>query len=298
LWLVADPTCDPHTDLQPDALPAPAFQRAVLAGIGAYPGVAGTSLGPFRIRVSSSTADTDTDTDTDTEIRTDLNAEVHLDELFKDYRHGRIAVGGAVEEIAAALGLPGAAARAAGPFPRLARRGELDPGICHQPCPFDPELVVYYVRELPHSRRHVPIRAAELPLNGVGADGAGSGEVWADAAALHAAALAKLSERTHQVPADSQGEGARLVIGYNSGDGFDAARALLPDLMGALAGWLPGRMHVALPTRDLLFAVGDADPEFLAGARAHARQAYEAGPERLSALWYVWGADGLAVMDG
>lgn len=275
---MADPICDPQTDLRPDALPAPAFQRAVLAGIGAYPGVAGRSQGPFRIRVSI-TVD-------GTEIRSDRHAEVHLDELYKDYRHGRITVAGAVEEIAAALGLPGVAVPAAGPFPRLARPGDIDPGIYQQPCPFDPALVVYYVRELPHSGRHMPLGTAEIQAYG------------ADAGALHAMALANLSERTRQVPADSQGEAARLVIGFNSGDGFDAARALLPDLMGALAGWLPGRMHLALPTRDLLFAVGDADAEFLAGARAHGREAYEAGPERLSARWYVWGEEGLAVLEG
>ncbi len=277
-----DPVCDPQADLRPDALPAPAFQQAVLAALGATAGVTAAGLGPFRIQVTyrGPTGGVSPGMDVGGDA---VDAEVRLDAWFKDYRHGRVEVADVVGEIRAGLRLPGAGALAAGPFPRLARRGTLDATVFARPCPFDPDLVVFYVRELAHS--HVPLTRADVDLG------------WPDADALHAEALAKLGERTRRVPADSQGEGTQLVIGYNSGDGFDAARALLPDLMRALAAWLPGRMHVALPTRDLLFAVGDADPEFLAGARAHARESFAAGAERLSPAGYVLGEAGL-VRDG
>lgn len=249
--------CEPD-HLRADALAGPAFQREILRALTEIPEIEARSLGPFRIQVRA---------------RQEFY-QVRLDEQFKRYRHVEIEVEDALEEIKAALKLPGAAIEAAGPFPRLARPETLADETYRVVCPFDPDLAVFFVRELPHG--HLPLTTAEVRSGWSG-----------PAERLLDESLANLAERTERVSATSQGEGDTLSIGFASGDGFDAARLLLPEFGEALRAWLPGRPHVAIPSRDLLMAVGDADPEHLAGARDHVRQAYEqAGDLALSPRWY------------
>jgi hypothetical protein len=268
----SDPVaCDPNDahghGLRPDALPGPAFQRGILQALLELPDVSAASAGPFRIQVGHGA----------------LQLQLRLDELFKRYRHAEIELVDAVEEIKAGLKLPGAAIEAAGPFPRLARPDRLDPAIYRETCPFDPQLCIFYVRELAHG--HVPLLGAEVRGGWSGAP-----------ERLAREALANLAERNAEVPAEQRGEEAERTVGYASGDGFDAARLLLPGLAEAMDAWLPGRGHFGIPTRDLLMAVGDEDPEFLAGAGAHLRETYRhAGELALSEGWYVLDAEGRLV---
>ena len=261
-------SCDGH-GLSPDSLPAPQFQRRVLELLAAVSGVQARSLGPFQIRTQYG------------EQRWDLR----LDELFKRHRHGELTAEEAAREVQAAMRLPQAEGLAAGPFPRLARVEALHPSTLRLPCPFDPDLAVFFVWELAHG--HIPLTQVDLDRDHGGR-----------LAELVEPALAALSARTQDLPPLTQGEGDRLLLGYVSGDGFDAARALLAELLEALQGCLTGRLHLVIPSRDLFMVLGDADADFLAGAAAHARQLYaQAGDVRLSPRLYAWTGESLKVVE-
>jgi hypothetical protein len=258
----AGTACD-GSQLRPAALAAPAFQRALLGLLAATPGVTVHGLGPFRIRIFHQRSTYD----------------VRLDELYKRYRHGLVEVPGVVDELKAAVGVPGSAVLARGPYPRLARLADVPPSAYRQACPFDPELALFFVRELPSG--HIPLSDSELP----------------DPAALAEAALAELRQRTLDTPGDADGEGAALCLRYQSGDGFDAARLLLPDLLGSMATLLSGRLLAAVPCRDLLLVLGDSDPAVVAAAKAEVAGRYAEDPYPISPRWYTLeeGPDGLAV---
>jgi hypothetical protein len=236
----------------PDLAP-PAFQRGVLTELTAAAGVTAASRGPFRIRVTFATRTYD----------------VRLDEMYKRYRGGDVTVAGAADEIKAALGVPGTSVRAAGPYPRLTRRSEVPDGIFALPCPFDADLAVTFVRTLPVG--HVPVPATDV----------------VDGAALYAEALDQLRTLTHTVPGTAHDEGAALVLYYEAGDGLDASRALLPDLLAAMADLVQGQPLVAIPARDLLLMIGDADPAVVAATRELARERFAGDPFPLSERWYT-----------
>lgn len=246
--------------LRQDGLSAPAFQRAVLDGLRAVDGLTVSDVRPFVVRVSYD----------------QQPFVIQLDAVFKRYRHGELEAIDAVEELKAALGVPGAAIVAAGPYPRLAARSSIAPGIFTLPCPFDGALAVFFVRALPNG--HIPLTAVEVARD------------WGDdGAALMAAGLGHLAERTEGIPADGFGDGDQLVLAWHTGDGLDAAAALLDDLVAALAEWVPGTLHIGVPSRDLLLACGDADPSHLASVAADVRAAFDgAGDEAISDRLYRW----------
>lgn len=244
--LAPDPDRDSCEDvLRADTLPAPAFQRAVLAALVEGGSLTIAEVGPFRARIRYQGAAYD----------------IRLDEVFKRYRHGEIEPEAAAEEIKAAVGVPGAAVERRGPFPRLQRREAIAPGVLVLPCPFDNDLAIVHVWVVPSG--HVPISIAE------------AGVEVESVAALHAQALAALRARTESVPALGEGEGDRLVISYRAGDGLDAAAILLPDLRAEAAEWVPGAPRFAIPERDVLIVFGDADPEVVAHMRGVVRQMFE-----------------------
>ena len=59
----------------------------------------------------------------------------------------------------------------------------------------------------------------------------------------------------------------RLFI-YNSGDGYDAARLLLSDVLSGWARDLPGQLVIGIPNRDFLIAFSDVNPEILRAVAA------------------------------
>lgn len=217
--------------LRANALSAPAFQRAVLAALVAD----GSSLRvaearPFRARI----------------IYAGAAYEILLDEVFKRYRHGEIDPADAAEEIKAAIGVPGAQVERRGPFPILERRDATAPGAHVLPCPFDDTLSITHIWVVPSG--HSPISRSEVE------------ERWGDGT-LHALAIDALRKRTEAVPALGEGEGDRLVISYQAGDGLDAAAILLPDLRAEMADWVSGAPRFAIPQRDVLILFGAADAE-------------------------------------
>lgn len=253
-------SCD-GTRLRADGLAAPAFQREILGLLAAHPDLEPASVGPFRARITCGWRAFD----------------VRLDELFKRYRHGEVTPAAAAEEIKAALGVSGTAVQPAGPFPRLAPVAGVPAAARAVPCPFDPALAVFFVHTLPSG--HVPLRRG---------DGAEDSTLWAQS-------VANLRALTLPLPVSAAGEGPRLLLRYEIGDGLDAARGLLPDLLATMAGWVHGRALAALPTRDLLVVIGDGDSAFVDQTRAWVAERHARDPFPVAPHWYVVAGDGSLV---
>lgn len=85
-------------------------------------------------------------------------------------------------------------------------------------------------------------------------------------AELQEAALANLAAWSSSAPWSEETSGARRLISSDTGDGLDAARILLPDVIDHLARELgaAGRVMVGIPERHLLTAatLRPDDPEF------------------------------------
>lgn len=81
---------------------------------------------------------------------------------------------------------------------------------------------------------------------------------------LHKQAIENLRRRTDaQVKYTVVGEGEQRLFMYNSGDGYDATRLLLADVLAGWARELPGNLVIGIPNRDFLIAFSDANPEIL-----------------------------------
>jgi uncharacterized protein YtpQ (UPF0354 family) len=81
---------------------------------------------------------------------------------------------------------------------------------------------------------------------------------------VHTHAITNLRRRTHgQVDYRVTGEGEQRIFIFNSGDGYDATRLLLSDVLAAWARELPGHLVIGIPNRDFLIGFSDANPEIL-----------------------------------
>lgn len=81
---------------------------------------------------------------------------------------------------------------------------------------------------------------------------------------LHELALENLRQRTHErVRYTVAGEGERSLFIFNSGDGYDATRILLSDVLASWARQIPETLVIGIPNRDFLIAFSDADDEIL-----------------------------------
>jgi uncharacterized protein YtpQ (UPF0354 family) len=86
---------------------------------------------------------------------------------------------------------------------------------------------------------------------------------------LHDQALANLRRRTdEQVKYTTVGEGEQRLFIFNSGDGYDATRLLLAEVLAAWAREVPGHLVIGIPNRDFLIAFSDANSEILRGVAA------------------------------
>lgn len=106
--------------------------------------------------------------------------------------------------------------------------------------------VVYVLRQPAYD---VVINADHLLTWGIGVE------------ALRAAAMANLRAWSSTAPWSGELEGQRRLLSSDTGDGGDAARILLSEVRGHLAGACggPARVLVGLPDRDLLVA-GSLNP--------------------------------------
>lgn len=82
---------------------------------------------------------------------------------------------------------------------------------------------------------------------------------------VHTQALANLHNRTRtSVDYATAGTGAQRLFIFNSQDGYDATRILLPDILDQWRRQIPGNLVIGIPNRDFLIAFSDADRTVLA----------------------------------
>lgn len=82
---------------------------------------------------------------------------------------------------------------------------------------------------------------------------------------LHIQAITNLRQRTSEIGSyTATGEGAQRLVIFNTQDGFDATRLLLPELLAELCSQFPGRMVIGIPNRDFMILFSDADDTILA----------------------------------
>lgn len=80
-----------------------------------------------------------------------------------------------------------------------------------------------------------------------------------DPQTLHIQALKNLRQRTADIRYTTVGDGAHRLFLFNTQDGYDATRLLLPELLTPWRSSLPERMVLGIPNRDLLVAFSDSD---------------------------------------
>jgi uncharacterized protein YtpQ (UPF0354 family) len=86
---------------------------------------------------------------------------------------------------------------------------------------------------------------------------------------LHRQAIENLRRRTDdRVTYTAVGAGEQRLFIFNSGDGYDATRLLLSDVLADWAREVPGRLVIGVPNRDFLIAFSDANAEVLRGVAA------------------------------
>ncbi len=82
---------------------------------------------------------------------------------------------------------------------------------------------------------------------------------------LHARALENLRRRTEELGSYTlSGTGAQRLVIFQTRDGFDASRLLLPALLERWQGDMPGRLVIGIPNRDFLIIFSDADAAIFA----------------------------------
>jgi hypothetical protein len=242
--------------MRENALSALDFQRSILRALVAVDGLSLESARPFLLHVRYE----------------GKPFTLRLDGAYKRYRHGEVEPEAAAREIMAVLGVPGVDVPREGPYPRLARRAGLAPEVFTLDCDFDADLAIYFVWAMSHG--HVPLDTVEVERD------------WPDPRELWGAAQAQLGARTEDAPAAGAGDGAELLLRWHYGDGLDASALLLPDLRAEVAGWVEGNLLMAVPARDLLVALGDADADHVARVAAEVREAYDKLPEPISPRLY------------
>lgn len=109
--------------------------------------------------------------------------------------------------------------------------------------PLDADLVVMYAIDRPEVLeylQHRTLKASSLSVE-----------------SLHALAVSNLPSRVQNINMINGGEG---LFCFAAGGNFEASLLFIDALWDQLAEHLPGRPLVAIPARDLLFAIGSKQP--------------------------------------
>lgn len=80
---------------------------------------------------------------------------------------------------------------------------------------------------------------------------------------LHARALQNLKRLTADARFTTTGHGEQRIFVFSSGDGYDATRLLLTDMLTQWAKVMPGHIVIGIPNRDFLIAFSDANQDIL-----------------------------------
>lgn len=139
--------------------------------------------------------------------------------------------------------------------------------------PFAGDLSVVYVADAPAIMRY--ITGADLRAQG-----------WTREQ-LDEVALENLRERANRTMFTQTNQGMQTAFISATGDGYDAARILLPALHQLLAQRLWGRLLFGVPTRDILVIIGDGDPSYVKQVAARVRNDFESRPFPLSPHLYT-----------
>ncbi|MFN8475059.1 MAG: DUF1444 family protein [Anaerolineae bacterium] len=139
--------------------------------------------------------------------------------------------------------------------------------------PFADKLSVVYVADAPSIMRY--ITQADLRTQG-----------WT-AQNLDEVALENLRERANTTAFTQANQGMQTAFISATGDGYDAARILLPALHQVLAQRVWGRLLFGIPTRDILVVIGDGDAAYVKQVAARVRNDFESRPFPLSPHLYT-----------
>lgn len=116
--------------------------------------------------------------------------------------------------------------------------------------PFTANILVSYVFDMPSYRAYVNIdmmsRMTHVP-----------GTSFED---IHNYALQNLRRRTSAQTSQTHGIGDKTMVFCETDDGYAATRILLPELLDAWHGRIPGNMLLGIPNRDLVLAFSDRHP--------------------------------------
>jgi uncharacterized protein YtpQ (UPF0354 family) len=86
---------------------------------------------------------------------------------------------------------------------------------------------------------------------------------------IHERAIENLRQRTgDDIRYTTVGEGEQRLFIFNSGDGYDATRLLLSNVLTEWASAVPGHLVIGIPNRDFLIAFSDSNPEILRAVAA------------------------------
>jgi hypothetical protein len=99
---------------------------------------------------------------------------------------------------------------------------------------------------------------------------------------LLAVAVVNLREMSAEVTCHQTGTGERAVFTFENFDGYDASRVLVGRLVAEVAAQVAGQLVLAIPHRDALVCIGDADPAFVAEMEEAARRDFEGHSYRVS----------------
>jgi hypothetical protein len=80
-----------------------------------------------------------------------------------------------------------------------------------------------------------------------------------DEPALYNRAIYNLRVRPWSPRPGLIGSGSGALLIFNGRDGYDATRAILPELFASFAAAIPGNVVIGVPNRDFLIAFSDAD---------------------------------------
>ncbi|MBE7529507.1 MAG: DUF1444 family protein [Chloroflexi bacterium] len=116
--------------------------------------------------------------------------------------------------------------------------------------PFTTNILISYVFDHTHHRVYINVEMISRMTQAPGAS----------FDAIHEYALQNLRRRTTAKTAKTHGIGDKTMVFCETDDGFAATRILLPELLEAWHGRVPGKMLLGIPNRDLLLAFSDRHP--------------------------------------
>jgi hypothetical protein len=115
---------------------------------------------------------------------------------------------------------------------------------------------------------------------------------------LHETAIENLVSRSEAMHAQvAQDEAGRIdLIIFQSGDGYDASRILLPTLHDRLREHIDSPFIAAVPNRDILLCFRN-DPETVERVKPQVEEDYRRMPHQVSERLYLITADGIAPVE-